>query len=798
MRASVLGRLVRVTLLLVLPLLLATPAVHAGFASIWAVDDGEKIFRDNLTHPLEAGGAGNSVWDGTTVSLFAGRNEVVAFQLILEADASGASSVNVTVSDLTNGAATIPGSHPLPPPNSYLGVGVELFTEHYLHVTAPSYNDPLYGGFYWTAAANPHITGWIPDALVPFSAAAGKGGAPFDIGASLNQGVWVDITVPRTASVGTYTGTITVTVGATTAAEIPLELEVLDFVLPDESHYGSMVFISRENVAARHTTGCCTQPMWDMLLEYNRMAHRHRFDLIGSGDVDERDQLGSVLSGEAYTAAHGYAGPGESNGNDVFSIGTYGSWYWADENQSYYETNSNAWVNWFTANEPDVDYFLYLVDEPGPSEYPTIQQYASWIHNNPGVGSALPVFMTRSPIDDLIGSIDIWCCQVPSYDPTRVAQAEARGEQVWLYAGNRPQTPSDVMDEYGVAFRLKPWIGHMIDLPRWFTWESTHWNGNRNEAEPYVDKNVWVNPVTFTEGDAYSTGNGDGTLFYPGQDASFPAEDRGYPGPLSSIRMKMYRRGIQDVEYMWLAEQSGNATAVSAIVSGLLPHVMSNALTVPDWSTSNAVYEQARRDIANLIQFQQHFPDVSPGHWAFSEIEACFNAGIVNGYPDGPYRPDRVVTRDQMAVFVSRAISAPTGPGSLAEFQPPATPTFPDVTSGHWAYDYIEYAAANNIVIGYADGTYHPDWRVTRGQMAVFLARALVDPMGETGLESYEPPLTPTFSDVPTNYWAYNYIEYIAEKEITSGYPGGYYRPAWQLARDQMAVFIARAFNLVP
>ena len=151
MRSSVLGRVVRVTLLLTLllalPLLLATPPAHADLASIWAVDDGEKIFRDDLTHPLEAGGAGNSVWDGTTVSLFAGRNEVVAFQLILEADGAGASSVNVTISDLINGAATIPGSHPLPTPNSYLGVGVELFTEHYLDVSVPSYNDPDEGGY---------------------------------------------------------------------------------------------------------------------------------------------------------------------------------------------------------------------------------------------------------------------------------------------------------------------------------------------------------------------------------------------------------------------------------------------------------------------------------------------------------------------------------------------------------------------------------------------------------------------------------------------------------------------------
>ena len=93
---------------------------EAALTAIWAVDDGEKIFRDDLDNPLEPGGGDNTVWDGSTVRLFAARNEIVAFQLILEADPAGVNAVNVSVSDLTNGDASIPGSHPLPAPNDYL------------------------------------------------------------------------------------------------------------------------------------------------------------------------------------------------------------------------------------------------------------------------------------------------------------------------------------------------------------------------------------------------------------------------------------------------------------------------------------------------------------------------------------------------------------------------------------------------------------------------------------------------------------------------------------------------------
>ncbi|NIM50842.1 MAG: hypothetical protein GTO22_16605, partial [Gemmatimonadales bacterium] len=75
----------------------------------------------------------------------------------------------------------------------------------------------------------------------------------------------------------------------------------------------------------------------------------------------------------------------------------------------------------------------------------------------------------------------------------------------------------DVMDEYGVALRLKPWIAYKCDIPRWFTWETTHWYPNGNEVPNDVPKNVFVDPVTFYAGYDGSRGNGDGTMFYPGE-----------------------------------------------------------------------------------------------------------------------------------------------------------------------------------------------------------------------------------------------------------------------------------------
>jgi len=86
--------------------------------------------------------------------------------------------------------------------------------------------------------------------------------------------------------------------------------------------------------------------------------------------------------------------------------------------------------------------------------------------------------------------------------------------------------------------------------------------------------------------------------------------------------------------------------------------------------------------------------------------------------------------------------------------------------------------------------------------MAVFIARSIVTPTGEAGLEPYEAPEIPTFTDVPTDYWCYKHVEYLAEHAIVEGYPDYFgtglnaYLPLNVVDRGQMAVYIKRAFEL--
>jgi PKD repeat protein len=189
------------------------------------------------------------------------------------------------------------------------------------------------------------------------------------------------------------------------------------------------------------------------------------------------------------------------------------------------------------------------------------------------------------------------------------------------------------------------------------------------------------------------------------------------------------------------------------------------------------------------------FTDLPADSWAFTAALDCLLGGIVAGYPDGGYRPDETVTRGQMAVYIARSLAG--GDGGVQVPTGTAEPTFSDVGEDYWAYRHIEYCAGAGVVQGYPDGSYHPDETVNRGQMAVYIARAMVSPTGDAAVP--DPPTEPTFSDVTADNewgWCYRHVEYCAAEGVVQGYWDGSYRPEAVVTRDQMAVYVQRAFQL--
>jgi parallel beta-helix repeat protein len=156
-------------------------------------------------------------------------------------------------------------------------------------------------------------------------------------------------------------------------------------------------------------------------------------------------------------------------------------------------------------------------------------------------------------------------------------------------------------------------------------------------------------------------------------------------------------------------------------------------------------------------------------------IDAILEAGIAEGYPDGSFRPGDAVTRAQMASFLGRALG----------LDPRTDGPFGDVArSPHRGM--INAVAAARVAEGYADGTFRPSNGVTREQMASFLTRA----------KGLEPRNGTSFLDTAASGHRRT-IEAVAAARIAAGYPDGTFRPTNVVTREQMASFVARAFDLV-
>lgn len=136
------------------------------------------------------------------------------------------------------------------------------------------------------------------------------------------------------------------------------------------------------------------------------------------------------------------------------------------------------------------------------------------------------------------------------------------------------------------------------------------------------------------------------------------------------------------------------------------------------------------------------YPDVKATHWAAAEIAFAQSVGLMVGDDRGLFRPDAPISRGEMAAIASRYKKLALT-NSASGFQD---------TIGHWAAKEIEAARAAGILNGYTDGTYRPNGRLTRSE-AVKIVNRLFDRGPLYGTSK------PSWPDVPSSHWAYEEIE---------------------------------------
>lgn len=143
-----------------------------------------------------------------------------------------------------------------------------------------------------------------------------------------------------------------------------------------------------------------------------------------------------------------------------------------------------------------------------------------------------------------------------------------------------------------------------------------------------------------------------------------------------------------------------------------------NSLFKPN---NNLTRAQAAVILANVKELEStsettSFSDVASDYWAANPINAALEKGYFNGFEDGTFKPNSNLTREQVAVLLSRVFDLLEGKDAVP---------FNDILETDWSTSAIQKSASNGITLGFDDNNYRPKEAVTRAQFIMFLFRAM-------------------------------------------------------------------------
>jgi hypothetical protein len=560
--------------------------------------------------------------------LHAARNEVVAFQLVFQGSSFKPRETRVRVTDLVG-----PGGQRLPA-DPY----VSLFLASYVEV------DP--GGYTWGPPSE--VLPWpdaYPDALIPFKAPCDADAPPlvesFPVPGpeGRNQTVWVDLYVPPRAAPGRYHGHVELEVDGE-RQRLPLELEVWGATLPDEPRFdavGELYDAYRDEGAG---LDLWSKPWRDMAHCYQRLAHQHRMVFIerlgalpgpsltnpepDPGAWDDHDAaFGPALDGSLFSARSGYVGPGADTPVTVWRAPWPQLWNGRVDEVLGEEVfaRHEALARHFGQHAADerwgerTRFFAYLFDEvDGPTDIGADDQgvhgddaYLQKVHGEMArMQRALDAGSPSIPIDllwtshadaaqwrgdpalDLTGTIRWWCPTASAAQPSFLRERKAAGERVWFYHSGHPAVGVHSVNATGGE--LRSWG---LALARYNLDGTFMWAVNLGDPE---------DPFRYPSYKRQDDRFGNGTLVYPGAKLDRIGL-RPSPGPIPSMRLKAWRRGLQDAELAESARELGYRTQTDWLLERAMPAALGEAPKDGDklgWPQSAAQWRALRLDLLKL------------------------------------------------------------------------------------------------------------------------------------------------------------------------------------------------------
>jgi MYXO-CTERM domain-containing protein len=499
--------------------LAAPPLSASSWAApgVWVADATKKV------RPTDPTGSAREA------RLFASRNEFESFQAVVVGPATG---VSAQMSELAG-------------PSSIRSV--TLFREALINLANPSSTDGAAGRF--------------PDALVPdVDDVVGekRNAFPFDVPAGENRAIWIEVLVPADAPPGDYHATLAVHSNQGDA-QVPVTLTVWDFALPSTSSLHSHFGLSYPTLPAGH--GVTGAEFTRLRGRYSQLGLDHRISL---GGFDDGDPSAAHVEA-AYGAYLDGTAPTRLTGARLTSVMRSGGGF-AD------------WVARFKAHGWLERLFDYTCDEPpqlcawsdiparaaaaraADPSFRTLVTTSIWEANQNGVTSSIdlivPVvnFMWDKPGQPHAGNQAALYASFLAGNPRR---------ELWIYQSCMSHGcggssdyytgwPSIMIDASAARARAEEWLTFLLGATGELYWETT----------AAFSHDAWNNQWDFT-------GNGDGTLFYPGTPAKIGGSTH---IPVASIRLKMIREGMEDYEYLKRVSDLGDPAFARQVASALFPN----------------------------------------------------------------------------------------------------------------------------------------------------------------------------------------------------------------------------------
>ncbi|MBI4836287.1 MAG: S-layer homology domain-containing protein [Candidatus Abawacabacteria bacterium] len=175
------------------------------------------------------------------------------------------------------------------------------------------------------------------------------------------------------------------------------------------------------------------------------------------------------------------------------------------------------------------------------------------------------------------------------------------------------------------------------------------------------------------------------------------------------------------------------------------------------------------------------FPDLSSDHPNYTAIAFLRDRNVINGYPDGLYRPGNAVTRGEILKILMRA----AGYTSLA---PVSSNPFPDVSHDHAFAVYIQAAAQLGIIRGYDDGLFRMDRTVSRIEALKMLLLA-------NNINTNTLPRGASYSDIALDTWYAPYARYALDHGLVDAFSGNTLRRDELLNRGLVAEMVYRFYR---